>query len=417
MILKKAGINTIFTYVNHIISAIMGYLYWILVANYLIPDHIGINSNFVNAAVFIGLFSRFGLDYVILSHLSIYDDNTEKYHSINKIFYTLILISIFGYSVFLIAFNNLLELNDFSSWLFFILGTGSWAIISLHDYYFLKYRLSYLMCIRTILISMIRIICIIILKPNSFVTFNQIWAITAIIGAFFGIILLYIKINLPISFKRSNKDTIKQLLKISSTNFIPYFIKMLPIYIFPIFITIRYGNAKMGTYYLIWTVTAIGSSLITSFSHLFLSELRNESNNLKKVINFFIGISVIMIVSLALFFIITEKFILNLFNLEENQQAHWLFISVVISKIPMTFFYLFEAYYRYKKRMKSIIIVSLCMSFATITSFIGFSNQLNDLWIIGVSWILGYSFAVILFLIIQFFGNFKKRRRKEIKTE
>jgi len=243
--------NSVYFMASTLITAIFGFIFWILNARLFRPEQIGIATTIVSATALITQFSLLGLKNSIIRYLPKSATKNNKINTGSNIITVFTLVLCVLYILFLpVLSTKLLFLRDNVMYSFlFIIFVLSFSLNQLQESIFVAYRSTGYVLVKNALWGIIKVILPMFLI--SFGAFGVFFAFSfgSIISFLFGLYVLIRRFQYKISPVVS-LDVIKQIGKFSLGDYVGIFFAELPYFIMPLII-INYIGASQSAYYYI----------------------------------------------------------------------------------------------------------------------------------------------------------------------
>jgi O-antigen/teichoic acid export membrane protein len=386
--------NSFFILLTMVISAVIGFLFWIIAAKYYSQVDVGLNTALISAMSLISLLSYMGLDQSIIRFFP--NGNKLKILTTSIIVITISTI-IFGI-IFIVGINiwspqldliqNYLLIFFVSLIAFSLTQPTAQAFIALRrsKYYFYQ---NLFLGLRLILILLP-----FLGKLGIFLSFS-ISSIIAVIFSFFFIYTFKLgEIKLKELFS-IDWDYIKDSFRFSTGNYFFVILFTAPGYILPIIVLNTLGSEQTAYYYIAYTIGSILFMISAAFAtSLFVEGSHGESlrkSTLKSSLAIFI-----VLTPIAIMLYLFGGLILGLIG------ANYVYGTNLLKTIVLSsFFYaicmIFISIRRIQKNMWDLILIS----FIIFLLLIGLSYPLMiKFGIIGVGYAFIISYLVVSIIIL-----------------
>ncbi|MHA1230811.1 MAG: lipopolysaccharide biosynthesis protein [Candidatus Helarchaeota archaeon] len=389
---QKSNRKSITFVIANLVNFIFGSSFWFVAARFYSINFIGYAGNAITAAIFLGSFSLFGINLVILRK---YANNIEKLKQ--DLLILLLIVTFLGllfsgiYFLFLYLFNEMLysyfttNLITITSFLIIVI---SWGGKFIQESVLIIIKKPKLVLIRNIIDGFLRFSSILLLSFISKKSYDLIvsWALSIFLSAS----IISIKFIPKLKIKYTSFANIKSMFKISFFYFIAYQLLGSPAFILSTFIINRYGAEVNGIFYISWTVVSIILSVPRSVSLYSMPEYINsilQVNILKKAIK----ISFLLEFFIIVIFVFFGKYIFLVFGKTYSEQSTILFLILIIAVFPFTLIKNYYELIRTNDEYKKMIITSCLLVFILVNTL------LLDLRINSIFYVCGsYSFAMLI---------------------
>lgn len=403
--------NTIYIWLATAITALFGFVFWIVAARYYTPSEVGLASALLSAAGLITALANLGLGMGLIRFLP---QEVDKKSLINSCFTIGAIGSLVGAAIFIAGLNIwsppllFIRHNAVALFSFFILASLG-CLLQLQSSVFLGLRSAQFRTLQQTLAATLRIPLIIILVSLAALGIVYSWAIAWVI-TFIVANLLLIKIQPGYRPKPVIKKwVVKKIIPFSFGNYIADIVGSLPVSILPLMVIGLLG-AEPNAYFrigysmasiLFMVPYAVCSSLYIEGSY----EPEKLRHNITRSISL---ILLIVIPAIAVIFFFGDK-ILLLFGSDYSQNAFQLLWILSFATIPLAINEIYAVVKRVKLEIKPMVYLFLCITALTL----GLSYILmTRIGLVGIAigWLAGQSIPALFTgsrLISEFIKKFQ----------
>lgn len=358
--------NSSYIITTNFSTAILGFIFWIIVARYYTPNDIGITSAILSCISLIVMISSMGLSQALFFYLPRDPKNANR--RINSCLTTNIAISIIVSLIFILGIDMLAPglktvLNSLETILIFLTITVAITISGLINTVFSAGRRSSYSMFKEIIYHSAKIFPIFILTSFGAIGIILSFEIGLILSVIIGFILLSKVWNY--SPRLTLDPIIKNMIKFSLGNYFADILCRLPSLIFPIMILNLISDKSAGYFYIAFTMAGLLYGIPQSISTSLLVESSDKeklSNNIDKSIKFNLG----LLIPGVLLFIIFGKLILTIFDPIYAKNSFYSLIILVLASIPLSLVNIFNTVRNSQNRVSSLIKMNLLITVITL---------------------------------------------------
>jgi len=388
--------NSIIIISTSIVSAVFGFVFWVLAAKIYSEKEIGIATALISSVSLLILFSRFGFDQSLIRFFP--KGNKDKIYTSSVVVTTFLTILV---GIFFIIFINKLYSNitiEHNDKIIFIIILVASSIASINSNSFIALREAKYYFISNILLGS-RIIFL-----NSFIFFGA-WGIfnsfglSFILAFIFSSIAIYV---LGIRASRLDKQFLSQSFKFSAGNYLATLLNSTPTLILPIMVLKMLGPEAAAYYYIPFSIASILFYIPFAFSTSLFVEGSHGESLIRTTLESICGVFLLLIPSVGIIYI-WGAFILNTIGPSYINGLELLMI-LSFSSFFVAVYQTFLSIKKIQNDIKSLVLISTIIC----VLIIGLSYILmKDLGLIGIgiSWIASYAVASVISLIMIFKAN------------
>ena len=393
--------NSYFLMVGMVVSSLLGFVFWILVARYCTQHDVGLVTALISAANLLVAFSLFGFTFGITRFLP---NETNKQDMINSCLTTTFIFSILLSAIFILGINTwspaLLFIRENMIFpLIFTLFVITNSLIQFQRSTFIALRSAEFSFIQDMNLSVLKLTFIPYLVAFGVFGIISSWAVAACITLIISIFFLTPRrVNSYLPIPMIKKKMIKSMSHISFGNYIAENFGAIPNSILPLMI-INVLNPEMNAYFfmalsisniLITIPVAINNSLFVEGSYA----PEQFRTNVIKTIKF----TFLLIIPIILGIFIFGDELLSLFGKAYAENGFYLLCILALSAIPFTINKVYVTIKNIQIKVKSIIYINILISILTIV--IGYTLMIR-IGLIGVAigYTLGQGICAVMILV------------------
>lgn len=396
-------INGYYMMGNLLATAVSGFAFWIVAANFYSDAEVGIASAMISAVTLLAMFSTLGLGFGLIRFLPGAGDKSTK--MINSCFTISALVSVVVAAIYVAGLPTwspkLGALREHPIWAAsFVAFTAVYAISSTADTVFVAERTAKSTFVKSAVAAVLKVPL-----PIAFATLFGAFGIFASAGlattAAMGLALFWL---LPrsqrgyVPLPAWHRSVVGEMLRYSLGTYIANLLWLAPQYLYPLLVVNILGGDVNAHFYIAWSIAYIPFLIPIAMSYSLFAEGSHDEGGIRRNIRRALLLSLLIVIAvMALIFALGDK-VLLLFGREYSENATSLLWVLSLSAIPLTINYIFLALYRVRKNISALMIASAgatCLS-------LGFSYMLmRELGLIGVGigWTLGQSIMAAIVVV------------------
>ena len=343
-------------------GALLGFVFWIVVARFYSPEDVGLASALIAAAILLTGFSQLGLGIGLIRFLP---DSKNASSMINTVFTIGILTSIVAAFIFIAGLDfwspALLFLRRSSvCFAAFVLFTIAYTLGYLADQTFIAKRRAGFVLIKGIIAGVLKLA-----MPIPLAVFFHSFGIFASWGVPQGVALLVsVFLFLPraqIGYRPSfafDRETMNDILRFSSANYVGVLLWSAPALTLSIMVVNLLGAEPNAYFYIAWTVAGVLTMIPNAVSFSLFVEGSYEEEGL--VVNVWRSLKMIFLIlvpAVILILAIADKLLL-LFSGPYSENATMLLRILTISALPLAINLIYLAILRVEKKLKTIVVLA-----------------------------------------------------------
>jgi len=341
--------------------ALLGFVFWVVVARFYTEAEVGYSSAIIAASSFIAIVGLVGLDASLIRFLP----RSEKPQQlINSSFTLATLISLIAAGIFVASVDFWSPTLDFIKGniifsVVFIIITPLWALSCLVGSTFVAKRRAGFVLSTNVITSLIRIPL-----PVLFVLFFHSFGIVTSWGIALGIAMA---VSLFLFLPRVQKhykplptlklDLLKSVWKYSSGNYLASLLTAAPATVLPIIVVNLLGPEQNAYFYIAWMMAAVLFSIPLGIAQSLFAEGSHFNDGLKEQVTKSLKFNFLLIIPAAVFIILLGKWLLLVFGQSYSQNALTLLRILAISSLPLSINYIYISVLRVNYRIKELVTI------------------------------------------------------------
>lgn len=359
--------NSIYLMASTTVTAVLGFLFWLLIARLFTPENIGIAVTIIAATALISQLSLLGLKNAIIRYLPNSSTKNKKINTSNNIIAIVAVVLSVVYILLLpLLSSKLVFLRDnivFS--ILFVIFVTSFSLNQLQEGVFIAYRKTKYEFIKNTLWAISKLtLPLLMIGLGAFGIFFA-FSFGSVVSLLFGFYILTKKFNYSFS-KNINTVVIKQIGKFSFGDYLGTFFAEAPYFLIPLFIINYIGAEKSAYYYIALQIatflyiipTAINQSLFAEGSH----REKYLKEHTKKAFIFIFS----LLVPGILITLLLGGFVLNVFGNVYAQNGLRLLQLFAVAGIFVAFNSIGSAILHIKKKIRLYIYINFFKALAII---------------------------------------------------
>lgn len=401
--------NALFLMIASVTSALLGFVFWILVARFYSAEDVGIASATIAAMGLVASFSRLGLEMGLVRFLR--QNGEDAKSTINSVFTIGILSSVVVSLVFIAGLGiwspALIFIRENPYFLIAFVCFTIAAVLSVFvEHAFIAARRAGFATARSFIFSLLKLPILIAFAVvlKNFGVFTS-WGISLIVAMIISIFLFLPKAQAGYRFGFTIKGRIvKDMLRFSFANYLSAIFWGAPGVVLPIMIINILGSELNAYFYIAWALggvlimipTAVSTSLFAEGSYDETNLMTNIKRSLKIVF-------VLLIPAVILVTIIADK-LLMLFGGLYSDSATSLLRLLAAATLPLAVNIIYLGIKRVQKDLKSIVALTAFMAVLTLvlSYFLLPGLGINGA---GIAWLIGQGITAVVVITSFFLGR------------
>jgi len=393
--------NAFYLMLSTAISAILGFLFWIIVAKFYTEAEVGLASAIISSICLLSSLGLVGLTFSLIRFLP----HAEKPQELINTCFTLsglvsmVLAGIFiaGLGWWSPALAFIRESVAFS--LAFVAFVLLWTLSYFIDVTFIARRRVGFVLSKNIIISLLRIPLPILLVA-FFHTFGIVasWGVAVIVAVAISLFLFLPKVQngyKPVPALKLN--LIKGIWRYSGANYLAELLSVAPSTLFPIMVVNRLSAESNAYFYIAWMVAALLSAIPLAVSQSLFAEGSHFEEKLGENVGKSLKFTFLLLIPAVILFVFGGKWLLLAFGQTYSSHALSLLRILAISSLPLGINCIYTSILRVTNRIKELAGIWAFVALATIlTSYL----ILPTTGIIGIGyvWLVAHSLVALYIL-------------------
>ncbi|MEK6918363.1 MAG: archaeosortase/exosortase family protein [Nanoarchaeota archaeon] len=400
--------NSVYLMLATLIMSILGFIFWMIGARLFTPEQVGLATTLISVTSLITSFSLLGLNTGLIRYLPTAENKDKK---INTSFVLVAIVTIMISSLFLISTKTLspklmfVHDNIILAFVFiFFMIFASFS--SLIDSVFIAYRNAKFILLKNTIFSSLKILLLFaFVWLGAYGIFTS-WMISIIIGFLTVFFILIYKFNYNPKFAFYD-SIIKKIGKYSFGNYVAGFIGGLPTMILPLLILNKLGAENSAYYYMSMMIATLLFVIPSATSSSLFAEGSYNEKHLKIQIKKAVKIIALLLIPAILITIFFGKYILLLFGQAYSSEGFRFLQMLALSGIFMGINSIFGTLLRVKKKIKSLIVISIFNAVLILGLSYLFMGRNLGLLGIGYAWMIGQGIVSVVYVAETWMGRKK----------
>lgn len=392
-------LNSLYIMISTVVTAAIGYLYWVVAAHFYIAHDLGLASALISIMTLTSTLADLGVSSMLVQMLPQRKTDAAWSLTLNAGLITGTLASLVA-AVIMIVVLPLFSHQFAILWqdgiyaIVFVAGVPLGTIVNLLDQAFVAERNASNILLRNLVFALIKLF---LLVPLTFIgalgVFSS-WVLALAIGLVLGGLLLVTRLSR--TYYLTIRGVVRQVQTMFSSLAGHHFINLggkASLYLLPVLVTVRLSPEDNAYYY---TASMVGTFFFMVSASVAVSLFAEGSHNAEDVLHKAASSSVIIGMLLGpamLLSFLGGRYILLLFGPDYVQHALSLLMILTIAAVPDAITNIYVSILRVQKRLRWAALLNLGMALLSLT----------------IAWILlpilGISGAGLAFLIAQAVGS------------
>jgi O-antigen/teichoic acid export membrane protein len=393
--------NAFYLMLSTIISAILGFLFWIIVAKFYTEAEVGLASAIIASICLLSSLGYVGLNFSLIRFLP----HAEKPQDLINTCFTLSgLISVVLAGIFIAglqwwspALAFIKESAVFS--LAFVAFVLLWTLSYFIEIAFIARRRAGFVLSKNIIIALLRIPLPILLVA-FFHTFGIVasWAIAVLVAVAISLFLFLPKVQKaykPVPALKLN--LIKGVWRYSGANYLAQLFSIAPSTLFPIMVVNLLSPESNAYFYIAWMVASLLPAIPLAVSQSLFAEGSHFEEKLGENVGKSLKFTFLLLIPAVILLVCGGKWLLLIFGQTYSSHALSLLRILAISSLPLGINYIYSSILQVTGRIKELVGIWAFIALATLlTSYL----ILPTAGIIGLGYVwLGVNSLVALYII------------------
>jgi len=360
--------NSIYIMGSTIATSATGYLYWIIAAHIYSTKDVGLASAFIAAMTITSTFANLGIGYTLVQMLPHRETDFGWSLTLNAGLVTGTLASLLAGATVALALPFLspqfaILAKHIAYALVFIVSVPLWTGVTLLDQVFVAERSTGNMLVRNAVFALIKIpLVVLLVQVGAYGIFIS-WILALAVTLILGILLL--KSCLKRTYRLALRGIVGQVRQMLSSLAGHYFITLggtLPMYLLPIFVTVKLSATANAYFYTTWMLgsiffmvsSAVSMSLFAEGSHM-ADDVLGKARSSAVIIS-------VLVVPAMLITCLGGRYILLLFGPNYAQHSLLLLIILALGAVPDSITNIYVSVLRVQRRLRHAALLNLGMA-------------------------------------------------------
>lgn len=363
--------NAIYLMLNSVVTSLLGFAFWNIMARFFLPEQVGIGSALVAASSLVASLGNLGLGAALIRFVSVAGVNTAQL--INSSFTIVGVFSIIGSLIYIAGLSYWSPALSFmgkscSLMVIFVLSTMAIGLSGLVDQALVAGRASRYVFLKNVLISILKL-------PLPILIFSYLgeFGIFAATGlATVAGILLAASWFLPILYRGYRPlptirfDLLRPMLSYTLGNYLVALFSSVTSFVFPLMVLNLLGPKQSAYFYISWMINGVVAVIAVGTATSLFTEGSNDPRDLGRHLRRAVSITLLLLVPAVLGSIILAPWLLHFFGQDYTIHGTSLVRWLVIGNFPSTIGLFYMTVNQVHKKISLIIIQSLVSSFLTL---------------------------------------------------
>ncbi len=395
-------INSIYILFNTGMTAILGFLFWALVARLYSAEDVGLGSALISAGTLLAFVGSLGFDYSLIRFLNNSEKTPSSLINISMITGTIATLSVSA--IFLVgvplwspAFSHLRN-NPFFT-LAFVTFTTAYTLNSFLTAIFMGFRRSKFAFFQNIINNILKLILVAVFIPlvRNLAIFSS-WGVSLVISLAIGMFFFLPRIFPGYQHRIIIKSEItKDMVHFSLINYISHGLFALPQWILPIIIVNTIGAEQNAFFYISFGLASMLFAIPGASSISLFVEGSNEISNLRRDLIRSLKFTLSITIPAIIIIILLGDKILLIFGREYSSEGNHLLWFLAPSALPMIITTLFLSIARVERNLKAIFLVTAGIAIGILALSLLLINSIGITGI-AVAWLTVHTLVALVLL-------------------
>lgn len=393
--------NAIYLMLNTIVTSLLGFLFWYIMAHFFTPEQVGIGSSLMSATNLVTTICNLGLGSVLIRFLSEARDSANEL--INS---SLTIVGTFSIScsmVYIIGINFWSPALNFIGQeicfiLVFVLATTATGLSSLIDQVLVAGRASRYVFLKNTCVCILKLpLPVLVLgNLNGFGIYTSI-GLSTLAGVLLA--LYYFLPSLYPSYRTLPMiriNLLQPLLRYATGNYLAFLFGNIYGFFLPLMVLNYFGPEQSAYFYISWMMNGVISVVATGTAGSLFAEGSNDPRLLSLYVRRSLSMTILLLVPVVLAGMILAPWLLNFFGHDYSLHGTALVRWLALGNIPAAINLFYITVNQVHKKINHIVFQSGLSSVLTV----GISNALigyYGLAGIGIAYTLS-QFFIFLFV-------------------
>jgi O-antigen/teichoic acid export membrane protein len=396
--------NSIYLMLNSAVQALLGFVFWILVARLCTAEAVGLASAALSAISLLSLLATFGLGMGLIRNLPAAGVDTKSL--INSVFSVNAISAVFISAIFIAGLGiwspSLQFIRDQPTYMLsFIVFTVATCLAGISPNAYIAGKRSEFALIQSSIFMITKIILVVLLAQffAAFGIFSAV-GIGYLIAVSVGVLILLpriVKDYFPLPVIRI--DLLKSILKYSSLNYVADIFVAAPALVLPIIIINVLGAEQTAYFFITWNIASLMYAIGSATSLSIFAEGANNGEVTSGHIWQSLKFIWILLIPAILLLILQGDQLLLIFGKAYSEEGKQLLIILALSAVPLSINSIYFSKKKVERDMKPVIYFAGLIAALTL----GLSYLLLPefgLIYAGIAWLASQSLAALIILLI-----------------
>jgi O-antigen/teichoic acid export membrane protein len=394
--------NSVYLMANSVVTAALGFVFWVLVARFYPAEMLGLGSALISAAGLLAFVAGLGLGTGLIRYLP--GAGTRGSVLINSSFTLTGLAAVVVGAIFLaglpvwspaLAFarENPVFVAAFIA--FVVVGT----LFSLLTQAIAALRRAQFVLIQGLLAGLVKIGLVVALASlfQVFGIFAS-WGVATAVALGFGILLFLPRLQPGYRpFLAMRKQVSNEMLHFSFANYASSGLWSLPTWLLPIVVVNVLGGEANAYFYVSWTMASLLFAIPLATSTSLFVEGSYQEEMLTRDVKRSLKLTVILLLPAIVIMLVAGDKLLLIFGREYSVEGAKLLWILAPSAIPVSVNLVYLGIARVKKRLKDIVLVAAAVALGTLGLSYALTPHLGVLGP-GVAWLAAHTVVALAVL-------------------
>jgi len=395
--------NSIFLMLNTVVTAGLGFFFWMVVARFYTEAEVGLGAAIISTISLLTLLSKPGTDVALIYFLP----KTEKsVDMINTCFTLSGIISLIVAAVFIAGLDLWSPALGFIRenaifLLTFIFFVFLWTLSGLMGYIFIARRKAQFVLLKDTIFSLLKIPLPILLAP-FFHAFGIVGSWGVAVGVAFVISFFFFMPGAQNHYcpaVKLNLDIIKDIWRYSAANYLANLLIASPALILPIMVVNLIGAAQNAYFYVAWMIASLLFAVPIAISQSLFAEGSHFEDRLRINVRKSIKFTFLLLIPTIIILFLLGKWLLLLFGTSYSTNGLMLLWILSLSSLFVGINSIYISILRIKNRIMELVFIS---GFITTTVLLGSYFIMPSAGIVSIGYIwFVIQAAVSIYVIVS----------------
>jgi O-antigen/teichoic acid export membrane protein len=400
--------NSYFLFANTILGALLGFVYWLIVARLFPSNEVGVGTAVISLATLLAGIANLGLGLGVIRFHNQMPKATRHALISSAITLSLIAAILVGGMYLLVMplwSSDLLFLRHNPLWnLVFLLGVVAWSTAPIMDQTLLAHRAGVAVLGRNTVMHIVKLaLPFVLVFAGGAVGVFASFAIGVTLSCAAGLYFVTLRSHRPYRFTFQIGELIrrKDILSYSLGNHIAQYVVSSPVVILPLVVLNRLGEAQTAHYYIAFMIASLLYSITTSLANSALVEGSSKEGDVSPLLKSAkVALLVMLPAMLAIYF--AGPMLLRIFGPDYLNATKLLRVLVLATPLN-ALTVLAVTHWRIRKATRTLNVFSLVYA----VGILGLSMLSTGLTQIGYAYIVG-TLPALLFAFLALVNSYRK---------